>query len=123
VFTGGEPLLQLDASLLGAVHQRGFEIAVETNGTIAAPPEIDWLTVSPKGANPLRTIKGQELKLVFPQLSAQPDRFEHLAFDHFILQPMDGPKLAAHTRAAAEYCMTSPKWRLGVQVHKYVGIP
>lgn len=123
VFTGGEPLLQLDAGLLCAMRSRGFEIAVESNGTILPPPGIDWLTVSPKGLTRLRASAGQELKLVFPQPTALPDRFEYLAFEHFFLQPMDGPKLSEHTRAAVEYCLANPKWRLSVQMHKFAGIP
>lgn len=122
VFTGGEPLLQLDVPLLGAVRNRGFSIAVETNGTIAPPAGIDWLTVSPKGSSPLRAQTGQELKLVFPQPAALPMRFEDLSFEHFFLQPMDGSNLAEHTRATVEYCLTHPKWRLSIQMHKLVGI-
>lgn len=122
VFTGGEPLLQLDASLLESVHARGFKVAVETNGTIPPVSGIDWLTVSPKGSTHLRATYGQELKLVFPQPAAPPERFEHLPFEHFFLQPMDGRDLATHTSAAVEYCLNNPRWRLSVQMHKVVGI-
>ncbi|HEV2567376.1 7-carboxy-7-deazaguanine synthase [Sphingomonas sp.] len=122
VLTGGEPLLQVNAKLIEALHARGFEIAVETNGTIAPPDGIDWLCVSPKGAAPLAVTAGNELKLVFPQPDAMPDRFERLAFDHFLLQPMDGPDLAANTEAAIAYCMAHPKWQLSVQTHKMIGI-
>ena len=122
VLTGGEPLLQLDAPLVDALHARAFEIAVETNGTIAPPPGIDWLCVSPKADAPLTVTAGDELKLVYPQKLAMPERFEGLAYDHFLLQPMDGPDLAANTEAAIAYCMAHPKWRLSVQTHKVVGI-
>lgn len=122
VFTGGEPLLQLDSPLIEAVRRRRFKIAVETNGTISPPSGIDWLTVSPKGTTQLIATVGQELKLVFPQPSASPDRFEQLSFDHFFLQPMDGRNLAEHTQAAVQYCMNHPKWRLSIQMHKVVGI-
>lgn len=122
VCTGGEPLLQLDAPLINALHERGFEIAVETNGTVPAPDRIDWICVSPKAAAPVRQTSGQELKLVFPQPEAMPDRFEHLAFDRFWLQPMDGPDQVANTAAAIDYCLTHPKWRLSVQTHKYIGV-
>ena len=123
VFTGGEPLLQLDADLLHEVHERGFQVAVETNGTVQPPAGIDWLTVSPKGAEPLRTTIGQELKLVYPQSEATPGRFEHLQFGHFFLQPMDGPDVNENTRAAVRYCLAHPKWRLSLQTHKFLGIP
>ena len=122
VLTGGEPLLQLDQPLVDALHARGFEIAVETNGTIAPPPGVDWLCVSPKADAPLAVTAGDELKLVYPQKLAMPERFEGLAFNHFLLQPMDGPDLAANTEAAIAYCMAHPKWRLSVQTHKVVGI-
>lgn len=123
VFTGGEPLLQLDEALIIAVHAAGFEIAVETNGTIAAPKGIDWVCVSPKAGTVLRQQGGDELKLVFPQEGAEPERFEALAFKHFLLQPMWGPRTNAHMQAAAEYCMAHPQWRLSVQTHKWIGIP
>ena len=122
VCTGGEPLLQLDEALIGALRARGFEIAVETNGTIAAPPGIDWICVSPKADAPLAQTSGQELKLVYPQPLAMPERFEHLAFERFYLQPMDGPDLRANTAAAIDYCLAHPRWRLGVQTHKYIGV-
>jgi 7-carboxy-7-deazaguanine synthase len=122
VLTGGEPLLQVDAALTEALHARGFEIAVETNGTIAPPPGVDWLCVSPKAEAPLAVSGGDELKLVYPQADAPPERFAGLAFDHFLLQPMDGPALAENTAAAIAYCMAHPEWRLSVQTHKMVGI-
>ncbi len=123
VCTGGEPLLQLDDSLVEALHARGFTIAVETNGTIAPPAGIDWMCVSPKAEAPLAVRRGQELKLVFPQPLAQPERFEALDFEHFFLQPMDGLDRAAHTRLAVEYCLAHPRWRLSLQTHKLIGIP
>lgn len=122
VFTGGEPLLQLDAPLIEAMHARGFRIAVETNGTIAPPAGIDWLCVSPKADQPLAVSRGDELKLVYPQAKAPPERFEALAFAHFFLQPMDGPRRDANTRAAIDYCLRHPRWRLSVQTHKVLGI-
>jgi 7-carboxy-7-deazaguanine synthase (Cx14CxxC type) len=123
VCTGGEPLLQLDAQLVAALHARGFEIAVETNGTIAAPPGIDWICVSPKSDAPVVQASGQELKLVYPQEKAMPERFEHLSFERFYLQPMDGPDRDANTQAAVAYCLSHPRWRLSVQTHKYIGVP
>lgn len=123
VFTGGEPLLQLDAQLLEQVRMRGFQVAVETNGTVEPPVGIDWLTVSPKGASCIKILRGQELKLVFPQKVAQPDVFEHLPFDYFYLQPMDGPNLRENVHATIQYCVSHPQWRLSLQVHKVVGIP
>lgn len=122
VLTGGEPLLQVDTVLITALHERGFEIAVETNGTQAAPPSIDWLCVSPKAGADLVLSRGDEIKLVFPQIGAEPERYVGLAFDHFILQPMDGPDRAANTAAAIAYCLEHPTWRLGVQTHKDLGI-
>lgn len=122
VCTGGEPLLQLDAPLIAALHARGFDIAVETNGTVEAPEGLDWICVSPKAAAPVVQTRGQELKLVYPQALAMPDRFEHLDFERFWLQPMDGPDQAANTAAALEYCLTHPQWRLSVQTHKYIGV-
>ena len=122
VLTGGEPLLQLDGSLIAALHGRGFSLALETNGTIKAPPGIDWICVSPKAQAPVVQTKGQELKLVYPQAGVEPTRFEHLAFERFLLQPMDGPALAANTQAAIAYCLAHPRWRLSVQTHKYLGI-
>jgi len=123
VCTGGEPLLQLDAPLIEALHARGFEIAVETNGTLAAPPGIDWICVSPKAGAELAQRTGDELKLVYPQSDAPPECFAGLAFRHFFLQPMDGPARDANTAAAARYCMAHPHWRLGLQTHKVAGIP
>tara|TARA_R110001606_G_scaffold12306_5_gene53243 strand:- start:110039 stop:110686 length:648 start_codon:yes stop_codon:yes gene_type:complete len=122
VCTGGEPLLQLDAALIAALHARGFDIAVETNGTLTAPVGIDWVCVSPKAEAPVVQTSGQELKLVFPQITAMPDRFEHLDFERFWLQPMDGPEREANTAAALDYCLTHPQWRLSVQTHKYIGV-
>ena len=122
VCTGGEPLLQLDEPLVEAFHALGFEIAVETNGTQAAPAGLDWICVSPKADAPLVLSSGNELKLVYPQPLAMPERFAHLAFRHFFLQPMDGPQRAENTRQAIEYCMAHPQWRLGIQTHKVVGI-
>ena len=122
VVTGGEPLLQIDAELIAALKASGFDIAVETNGTLAAPQGIDWVCVSPKADAPVIQTSGQELKLVFPQPKAMPDRFEHLDFERFWLQPMDGPEQAANTAAAIDYCLTHPKWRLSVQTHKYIGV-
>ncbi len=122
VCTGGEPLLQLDAPLVEALHARGFEIAIESNGTLASPDGIDWVCVSPKADADVIQVTGQELKLVYPQAKAMPDRFEHLDFERFWLQPMDGPDQAANTAAAIEYCLTHPQWRLSVQTHKYIGV-
>jgi 7-carboxy-7-deazaguanine synthase (Cx14CxxC type) len=123
VCTGGEPLLQLDRELIDALHMREFEIAVETNGTIEAPPGIDWVCVSPKAGARLLQTKGDELKLVFPQLDAQPPAFEALTFSHFFLQPMDGPDREANTQLALRYCLEHPRWRLSLQTHKLLGIP
>ncbi|MFV0279490.1 MAG: 7-carboxy-7-deazaguanine synthase [Rhodoblastus sp.] len=123
VFTGGEPLLQLDAALIAAIAARGFEIAVETNGAIAAPAGIDWICVSPKAGEPLAQITGQELKLVFPQEGAMPQDFEHLAFERFFLQPMDGPNRAENTERAIAHCLAHPQWRISLQTHKLMGIP
>ncbi|MGJ3261142.1 MAG: 7-carboxy-7-deazaguanine synthase [Rhodospirillales bacterium] len=123
VMTGGEPLLQVDAALTRALHARGFEIAVETNGTIAAPDGIDWICVSPKADADLKQVTGNELKLVYPQAKALPERFEGMAFDYFMLQPMDGPDAAANTRACVDYCRDHPNWRLSLQTHKVLGIP
>lgn len=124
VCTGGEPLLQLDQAAIDALHAAGFEIAVESNGTVAAPDGIDWLCVSPKANAPLVQTRGQELKLVFRQEGAQgdPARFAHLAFDHFLLQPMDGPDRERHTADAIAYCLAHPQWRLSVQTHKVIGV-
>ena len=122
VCTGGEPLLQLDEPLISALHDRGFVVAVETNGTQPAPAGIDWLCVSPKSGAPLVLVSGSELKLVFPQPGAEPHRFESLAFAHWYLQPMDGPSREENTRAAIEYCLRHPRWRLSVQTHKALGL-
>lgn len=122
VCTGGEPLMQLDTPLIDALHARGFEIAIESNGTLVAPEGIDWICISPKADAPVVQTSGQELKLVYPQPLAMPDRFESLDFQHFWLQPMDGPDQAANTAAAIEYCLTHPQWRLSVQTHKYIGM-
>ncbi len=123
VCTGGEPLLQLDAPLIAAFHQRGFEIGVETNGTIEAPSAIDWICVSPKSTAPLVQRHGNELKLVYHQPDAPPEAFSGLAFDFFFLQPMDGPSREENTAAAIEYCKQHPQWRLSLQTHKLIGIP
>lgn len=122
VCTGGEPLLQLDTPLIDALHARGIEIAVETNGTQPAPPGLDWICVSPKADAPLVLTQGDELKLVYPQLLARPEKFAALDFRHFFLQPMDSAQQSAHTRAAIDYCLAHPQWRLSVQMHKVVGI-
>ncbi len=122
VCTGGEPLLQLDAALIAALHGHDFEIAVETNGTIAAPAGIDWLCVSPKAGAALAQCSGDELKLVYPQPDALPERFTELAFRHFLLQPMDGPRRDEYTRDALAYCLSHPRWRLSLQTHKMLGI-
>jgi 7-carboxy-7-deazaguanine synthase len=123
VCTGGEPLLQLDGALFGALHRRGCEIAVETNGTRTAPPGIDWLCVSPKAGAELRQLSGDELKLVYPQAGAPPERYEGLDFSRFSLQPMDGPDQAENTVRALDYCLAHPRWRLSLQTHKLLGIP
>ena len=123
VCTGGEPLLQLDAALIAALHERRFEIAVETNGTIPAPDGVDWLCVSPKLGSELIQRSGDELKLVDPQIGSDPADYELLSFRHFFLQPMDGPSRAAHTELALRYCLAHPQWRLSLQTHKILGIP
>jgi 7-carboxy-7-deazaguanine synthase len=123
VCTGGEPLLQLDSALIEAFHTRGFEIAVETNGTVAAPAGIDWLCISPKAGAKLVQRNGDELKLVYPQVGADPADFEKMRFEHFFLQPMDGPSRVANTELAVRYCLEHPKWRLSLQTHKFLGIP
>jgi 7-carboxy-7-deazaguanine synthase (Cx14CxxC type) len=123
VCTGGEPLLQLDEPLVGALHAAGFEIGIETNGTLSPPPGLDWICVSPKAGATLAVDRGNELKLVFPQADAMPECYSHLAFEHFFLQPMDGPAREDNTRAAAEYCLGHPKWRLSLQTHKLIGLP
>lgn len=123
VCTGGEPFLQLDADAIAALHARGFQIAVETNGTIQAPAEVDWICVSPKADAPVVQTSGQELKLVFPQEKAMPERFADLDFERFYLQPMDGPDRDVNTQLAVAYCLSHPQWRLSVQTHKYLGLP
>jgi 7-carboxy-7-deazaguanine synthase (Cx14CxxC type) len=122
VCTGGEPLLQLDEAAIDALHARGFEVAVETNGTQPLPAGLDWVCVSPKANAPVVVEGGDELKLVYPQRVAPPERFEGLAFAHWLLQPMDGPQVAENTRLAIDYCLAHPRWRLSVQTHKVVGI-
>jgi 7-carboxy-7-deazaguanine synthase len=123
VCTGGEPLLQLDLALIDALHEQGFEIAVETNGTLAAPARIDWICVSPKAGAPFVQQSGHELKLVYPQPLAPPDMFKHLDFKGFFIQPMDGPHVVENTAAAVAYCLAHPQWRLSLQTHKMLGIP
>ena len=122
VLTGGEPLLQVDLPLIDELHRRAFTVAVETNGTVEPPPGLDWVCVSPKSGTALKIRAGDELKLVFPQSEAPPERFAELPFDRFLLQPMDGPDLAANTAHAVEYCLANPQWRLSLQTHKYLGI-
>jgi len=122
VCTGGEPLLQLDADAVAALHDAGFEVAVETNGTQPAPEGLDWICVSPKAGTDLVLAQGDELKLVYPQSGAEPERFEGLSFGRFLLQPMDGPNQAENTRAAIDYCLAHPQWSLSLQTHKYIGI-
>lgn len=123
VCTGGEPLLQLDEELIAALHAKGFEVAVETNGTVAAPASLDWICVSPKSTAELKQTRGSELKLVYPQADAMPERFAGLAFDNFFLQPLDGPEREANTAACIAYCLKHPQWRLSLQTHKVTGIP
>lgn len=123
VLTGGEPLLQIDDALIAALHIEGFEIAVETNGTLIPPDGLDWICVSPKGGAELKLIRGDEIKLIFPQTGAEPQRFEAFEFDHFLLQPMDGPQRVENIAAAVDYCLAHPHWRLSLQTHKLVGIP
>ncbi|HEX6251647.1 MAG TPA: 7-carboxy-7-deazaguanine synthase [Gemmatimonadaceae bacterium] len=122
VCTGGEPLLQLDEPAIQALHERGFQVAVESNGTRPAPRTLDWICISPKAGAPLVQTSGDELKLVFPQATAPPERFASLDFTHFFLQPMDGPDLGANTRAAVAYCLAHPRWRLSMQTHKLLGL-
>jgi 7-carboxy-7-deazaguanine synthase (Cx14CxxC type) len=123
VCTGGEPLLQVDDELIGALHEEGFEIAVETNGTQPAPRGLDWICMSPKAGTEIQLRSGDELKLIYPQAGAEPTRFEGFAFRHFFLQPMDGPDREANTQAALRYCLAHPRWRLSLQTHKLLGIP
>ncbi len=122
VCTGGEPLLQLDEALIDELHRRGFQVAVETNGTRPAPSSLDWICVSPKAGAPFVQTRGSELKLVYPQENAPPESFAELDFRHFFLQPMDGPDVAANTERAIEYCLRNPTWRLSIQTHKLVGV-
>ena len=122
VCTGGEPLLQLDEELIEALHQRSFEVAVETNGTRPAPASLDWICVSPKAGAPFIQTSGNEVKLVYPQENAPPEQFGQLAFDHYFLQPMDGPDTDLNTERAIEYCLAHPQWRLSIQTHKLVGL-
>jgi 7-carboxy-7-deazaguanine synthase (Cx14CxxC type) len=123
VCTGGEPLLQLDEVLVEALHAQSFRVAIETNGTCAVPRGVDWVCVSPKAGAPLKIECGDELKLVFPQPGAEPGRYERLEFEHFFLQPMDGPVREQNTRLAVAYCLAHPRWRLSLQTHKLIGIP
>ena len=123
VCTGGEPLLQLDDALIRALHDKNFEIAVETNGTIAPPDDLDWLCVSPKAGAKLIVTKGDELKLVYPQDSNDPSQYERYSFNHWFLQPMDGPRKTENSRKAVAYCLSHPKWKLSLQTHKIIGIP
>lgn len=122
VCTGGEPLLQLDDDLIDGLHARGFEVAVETNGTKPAPAALDWICVSPKAGAPFVQTSGNELKLVFPQVNAPPEAFVQLDFEHFFLQPMDGPATARNTELAIQYCLQHPRWRLSIQTHKLLGL-
>jgi 7-carboxy-7-deazaguanine synthase (Cx14CxxC type) len=122
VCTGGEPMLQLDSVLIDALHAQGFEVAVETNGTILPPPGLDWICVSPKANTTLLITKGNELKLVYPQTGAAPTQFEDLNFEHFFLQPMDGPDIQENTQLTLKYCLSHPKWRLSLQTHKILDI-
>ncbi|RAU21716.1 7-carboxy-7-deazaguanine synthase [Paramagnetospirillum kuznetsovii] len=122
VITGGEPALQLDQVLVDALHDRGFRVAIETNGTLALPDGIDWVCVSPKAGTQLVVTQGDELKLVFPQPGLDPAGFEYLGFSHLLLQPMDGPERDANTQAAIRHCLTHPRWRLSLQTHKIIGI-
>jgi 7-carboxy-7-deazaguanine synthase (Cx14CxxC type) len=123
VLTGGEPLLQLDAALIEALHARGFSLALETNGTLPVPAGVDWICVSPKADAPVVQTTGQELKLVYPQKGVDPARFEGLAFERFLLQPLDGLDREANTKATIAYCLSHPRWRLSLQTHKYLGLP
>ncbi|CAN5232674.1 7-carboxy-7-deazaguanine synthase [soil metagenome] len=122
VCTGGEPLLQLDEAAIAALQARGFHVAVESNGTRPAPRTLDWICISPKARAPLVQTSGDELKLVYPQKEAPPERFASLDFRHFYLQPMDGPSLEANTRAAVAYCLKHPRWQLSLQTHKLLGL-
>lgn len=123
VCTGGEPLLQLDAPLVRSLHEAGFEIAIETNGSRQPPPGIDWICVSPKAGEEFVLTRGHELKLIYPQAGLDPEAFEQLDFQHFVLQPMDGSNLVENTEAAVRFCLRRPRWRLGLQTHKLLQIP
>ncbi|MCC6646122.1 MAG: 7-carboxy-7-deazaguanine synthase [Polyangiaceae bacterium] len=123
VLTGGEPLLQVDAALTGALHDEGFTVAVETNGSVPAPDGLDWICVSPKAGVPLALLRGDELKLVHPQAGVDPEAYVELPFTHHLLQPMDGPARDEATRACVAYCLRDPRWRLSLQTHKFLGIP
>lgn len=123
VLTGGEPALQTDGDLIEALHEKGFEIAIETNGTLALPEGIDWVTISPKAQTKLVVLSGDELKLLYPQADAQPERFESLDFRYFWLQPLDGPNIKENTLSAMQYCLAHPQWRLSLQTHKILAIP
>lgn len=123
VCTGGEPLLQVDAPAIHALRERAYRVAIETNGTVAVPPHVDWTCVSPKAGTTLVATRGDELKLVFPQPGLPPESLSHLQFDHFFLSPMDGPHRDRHTAMAVDYCKANPQWRLTIQAHKYIGIP
>ena len=122
ICTGGEPLLQLDVLLIGALHQAGFKVAIESNGTIPIPPGIDWITISPKTGAPIVVDHGDELKLVYPQEGLSPSDFEHLDFGAFILQPLDGPQVKEHTKQVLDFCLQHPRWRVGLQIHKYLNV-
>lgn len=122
VFTGGEPGLQLDENVVSVFQSRGFQCAVESNGTVNLPQNLDWICISPKSNAALVVNRGSELKLVYPQLDAMPELFEKLDFEHFYLQPMDGPDIQENTRLTVEYCLKHPQWRLSLQTHKWIGI-
>jgi 7-carboxy-7-deazaguanine synthase (Cx14CxxC type) len=122
VCTGGEPLLQLDYEAIDALHRHGFEVAIETNGTKIPPKNVDWICVSPKIGAELKLCNGDELKLVYPQIDGDPHQFESLEFDHFFLQPMDGPDSAKNIRSTIDYCLKNPTWRLSLQTHKLLGL-
>lgn len=123
ICTGGEPLLQLDQPLIEALHDEGLEVGLETNGTLAAPEGVDWICVSPKARTELVQRSGQEIKLIFPQEGLDPALFSALPFNHFFLQPMDGPRIQSNIKAVTDYCLTHPKWRMSLQTHKLVGLP
>jgi len=123
VCTGGEPLLQLDENLVESFHAKGFEVGVETNATLTPPEGIDWICVSPKKGTKLKITHGDELKLVYPQRGAEPELYEEFEFEHFFLQPMDGPELEANTSLAIDYCLSHPQWKLSLQTHKFLGLP